>query len=74
MGELPYGVFYCIAFICTIIPGVAVSFRRLHDIGKSGWNILWGLVPIVGPFLLLYLTVKDSQIGDNQYGPSVKYI
>ncbi len=37
-----------------LIPSLAVSVRRLHDIGKSGWYILLYLVPIVGTIILMF--------------------
>ncbi|NOQ46762.1 MAG: DUF805 domain-containing protein [Desulfobulbaceae bacterium] len=55
----------------TLIPSVALAIRRLHDIGKSGWWILLGVIPIVniiGIFVLLYFFIKDSQPGENQFG------
>lgn len=57
--------------IAVFIPSLAVSCRRLHDIGKSGWWMLIGLVPIVGILLLVYVC-KDSVQGENQYGPNPK--
>lgn len=48
--------------------------RRFHDVGKSGWNLLWILIPIVGFCILIYFFCLDSQPGDNQYGPSPKYV
>lgn len=41
--------------IAVIVPEIAVAVRRLHDIGKSGWNFLWILLPIVGA-IMLFLT------------------
>ena len=46
--------------------------RRLHDIGKSGWWILIGIVPFIGAILLFFFTIRDSQPGINQYGPKPK--
>lgn len=55
-----------------LIPGLAVFVRRLHDVGKSGWYILVGLIPLVGPIWLLILLFTDSQFGMNKYGPNPK--
>ena len=55
-----------------IVPTLAVSVRRLHDTGRSGWWILIGLVPLVGFIVLIVFHVQDSQPGTNQYGPSPK--
>lgn len=59
----------CIAFL---IPSIAVTVRRLHDINKSGLWILIGLVPFVGALVLLVFTVLDGTVGENQYGPDPK--
>ncbi|MET8953319.1 DUF805 domain-containing protein [Streptomyces sp. NPDC004393] len=62
------GVFY----LAILIPSLAVGVRRLHDTGRSGWWLLFGIVPLVGPITLLVFTVSDSQPGVNQYGPNPK--
>lgn len=50
-----------------LIPNIAVAVRRMHDVGKSGWNLLWSLIPILGWLYVLYLEVQPST-GPNQYG------
>ncbi len=55
--------------LAVLIPGIAVSVRRLHDIGKSGWNLLLGLIPIIGAIILIIWYVKESDPEENQYGP-----
>ena len=55
------------------LPSLAVTVRRLHDIGKSGWNILWGVIPIVGPIIVLVWMCQDSDVVANKYGESPKY-
>ena len=60
--------------LATLSPAFAVSIRRLHDTGRSGWWVLIGLVPIVGPIVLLVFTVQDSQPGPNEYGPNPKQL
>jgi uncharacterized membrane protein YhaH (DUF805 family) len=69
-----YGPIYIIFVLATLIPGIAVSVRRLHDVGKSGWMLFVGLIPIIGVIWLLVLAVKDSQPGSNQYGENPKSI
>lgn len=73
-GELPYGVFYFLYVLAIFIPGLAVSVRRLHDVGKSGWMYLIVLIPLIGAIWLLVLMVTDSISGENQYGPNPKEI
>ena len=69
------GILGMLFSIGTLIPSVALAIRRLHDIGKSGWWILLGVIPVVniiGIFVLLYFFIKDSQPGENLYGPNPK--
>jgi len=56
----------------VLLPGLAVCIRRLHDIGKSGWFLFLGLIPVAGAIILLVFCCQDSQPGDNQYGPNPK--
>lgn len=59
--------------LATIIPGIAVSVRRLHDINFSGWWILLAFVPS-GGLILLVFHVLDSTPGTNRYGPNPKAV
>lgn len=68
-----YGPFYYISALALLLPGWAVTFRRLHDIGKSGWNILWNLIPVIGAILLIVWCCEDSLPTENKYGISPKY-
>ena len=54
------------------LPGLAVTVRRLHDIGKSGWMCLINLIPIIGTIWLLILLCTDSQYGSNKWGDNPK--
>lgn len=56
----------------VLVPGIAVTVRRLHDIGKSGWWGLVALIPLIGSLILIYFAVKDSQPESNEYGPNPK--
>ena len=51
--------------LAILVPSIAVGIRRMHDLGRSGWWILFPVVNLV--FLCL-----DSQPGDNEYGPNPK--
>ena len=57
-----------------VIPSIAVTVRRLHDTGRSGWWVPIGIVPIIGTIVLVVFTVQGSQQGDNQHGPNPKMI
>ena len=66
------GVLGSIYGLAVLIPGIAVSARRLHDTDRSGWWLLIGLIPLIGAIVLLVFMVQDSQPGENQYGPNPK--
>ena len=58
--------------LITFMPNLAVSWRRMHDIGKSGaWSLL-AFLPIIGTIIVLIWECKDSQPGSNAYGPNPK--
>lgn len=69
-----YGAIYCIAALVLFLPNLTVTVRRLHDINKSGWNILWGIIPLIGSILLIVWCCQDSKAEANQYGESPKYL
>ena len=58
-----------ICVLAAIIPWVAVSVRRQHDIGLSGWFYLLILVPYIGSLILFVFSLIPSQKHDNKWGP-----
>ena len=66
------GFLQIILALVLLVPSIAIGVRRLHDIGKSGWWLLIGLVPIIGALVLIYFYVTDSQVGSNLYGENSK--
>jgi uncharacterized membrane protein YhaH (DUF805 family) len=58
--------------LATLIPSLALTWRRLHDVNKSGNYFFFILIPIVGAILLFIQLVKDSAPGANAYGEPVK--
>ena len=58
--------------LALLIPSIAVSVRRLHDINHSGWWLLIGLIPLIGAIVLLVFMVQDGKPGKNQYGANPK--
>ena len=68
LAEMGVGIFSVIFPLAVLIPNLALDWRRLHDIGKSGgwWFILF--VPLVGwIFYLVWMCTGSKE--DNQYGP-----
>jgi len=66
------GVLTAIFLFAMLIPSIAVSIRRLHDVGKSGWTFLFALVPLFGWAYLLFLYTQPGKPGPNRYGPDPK--
>lgn len=54
--------------LVVLLPGIAVTVRRLHDVGKSGLWYFITLVPCIGGLWLLILLVTAGTAGSNQYG------
>lgn len=71
-GDTGVGILGALYSLAVMLPGLGVSVRRLHDIGRSGWWLLLGIIPIIGGLILLYWAIQDSESGANQYGPYPK--
>lgn len=69
---LGIGFLSLIYSLAILIPSLAVSVRRLHDVGKSGWFYFIILIPLVGPIWLLVLFATEGDKGSNEYGPDPK--
>ncbi len=63
-----WGIVGGIYALLVLIPALAVAVRRLHDIGKSGWMLLVGFIPIIGAIWLIVLWASEGQPDSNQYG------
>src|SRR5580692_4232396 len=68
----PGHVLVLLYLLAVLVPSLAVTVRRLHDIGRSGTWIFISFVPFVGGIILLVFTLMDSQPNANQYGPNPK--
>ena len=66
IGDLVSQPINLIFNLATMLPCLAVSVRRLHDINKSGWWVLISLT-IIGVLLLLYWAVQPSDPHENDY-------
>ena len=67
-----FGLLSGLYTLFMIIPNLSLTFRRLHDIGRSAWWILFGMIPIIGAITLLVFMFLDSEPSENQYGPNPK--
>ncbi|MBB3111176.1 uncharacterized membrane protein YhaH (DUF805 family) [Paenibacillus phyllosphaerae] len=60
-----YGLF-------ILLPSLALGARRLHDIGKSGWWLLIGLIPLIGGIVLFVFSIMEGDDDTNKYGQDPK--
>ena len=72
-SEAGVGLVGGIFFLILLLPGIAVTVRRLHDIDRTGWWYLINFIPLIGPLVLLVFTVQNGTPIGNSYGPSPKH-
>jgi uncharacterized membrane protein YhaH (DUF805 family) len=65
-------IIYIVYILGTIVPSLAITFRRLHDTGKSAWFLLIWLIPLAGPIVIFVFTLLDGDSETNVYGESPK--
>jgi len=69
VGDPLSGLLPGVVSLVIFLPSLAVSTRRLHDTGRSGWWILL-MLTVIGIIPVIIWWAKDSQPGANQYGPN----
>ncbi len=67
-----FGWIALIVSALVFLPSIAVTMRRLHDTGRSGWWWLLSAICCIGAILLFFFCLGDGQPGANQYGPNPK--
>jgi uncharacterized membrane protein YhaH (DUF805 family) len=68
-GPYSVGVITVITSIALLLPGLAVSVRRLHDTDRSGWWLLLEVIPFIGWIVLLFFLASPGTLGVNRFGP-----
>lgn len=71
VGDLAIAV-AAIVVLAFFLPGLAVTVRRLHDLGYSGWWYLAQLIPVVGGIISIIMFVgfmMRGNVGTNRFGP-----
>ncbi|MFB7864996.1 MULTISPECIES: DUF805 domain-containing protein [unclassified Streptomyces] len=71
-GALGIQLISIIYLLAVLIPNLAISVRRLHDTGRSGWWILIGLIPLVGFIVLLVFYCTEGDQAQNEHGANPK--
>ena len=67
MDPTSIGIYQVLFNLIVFIPSLSVTIRRLHDVNKSGWNLLWYLT-IIGTLYIFYLNILKGTDDDNKYG------
>jgi uncharacterized membrane protein YhaH (DUF805 family) len=67
-----FGIVFALYVLAIILPSLAVTARRLHDMGKSGTYFFIRFVPFVGDILLLVALCTPGDTGRNKYGADPK--
>ena len=55
--------------LATLLPNIGIAIRRLHDLDRTGWWILLGLIPLVGWIILIIWYTARGTVGPNRFGP-----
>jgi uncharacterized membrane protein YhaH (DUF805 family) len=58
-----------LAELALLLPTLAVSVRRLHDLDRIGWWLLIVLIPLIGAIWLLVWFCTRGTVGPNRFGP-----
>lgn len=66
------GFLFGVVSVFAGIISITLTIRRLHDIGRSGWFLLWLLFPVVGEIVVFIATLRRGDSGPNKYGPNPK--
>lgn len=65
----PFDFLLTYYFILTFFPRMAVTIRRIHDVGLSGFFYLFYFVPLIGVLIVFVITLLESEKDDNIHGP-----
>ena len=68
-GDSGVSVLSSLWSLATLLPGLAVGARRLHDTDRSGWWYFIMFVPLIGGIWMLVLLCLPGSNGRNGYGP-----
>jgi len=68
IGAAALGIF----ILGSLVPGLAVRVRRLHDIDRTGFWIFIAILPVIGGLVLLIFSLWPGTRGSNRFGPDPK--
>jgi len=69
-ASMPVMVLFGLFYLGSLIPSIAVGFRRLHDTNRSAWWLLIAFLPIIGSIVLIVFYCLPGTPGPNRFGPA----
>ena len=73
LPAIPLIILLVLFSLAVVVPTIAVTVRRLHDAGYSGWLFLLTLIPSVGWLILLVFAVLPPSPAGAKYDPAPAY-
>ena len=55
--------------LILLVPGLAITVRRLHDVGEEGGKLFFMFLPIIGWIILLKYLIQEGDPVENKFGP-----
>lgn len=71
-AKLGIGLLSGMYVLFSFSPAISVAVRRLHDTGRTGWWLLFYLIPLIGAIVICVFLVLDSEPKENKYGNNPK--
>lgn len=62
-----------IVWLAMVVPLLAVTVRRLHDVGHSGWMVLLAFIPFASIIVLVFMFLPGTP-GENRFGSPVPHM
>ena len=47
--------------VIMLVPFFTATVRRLHDVNKTGWFLLFGLIPVIGALTIFVYVIQNSE-------------
>lgn len=70
LSESGVDVIAWLGYLVVVFYVISLVIRRVHDFDKSGWFILWCIIPLVGWIISIYILFKEGDEKKNKYGAS----
>lgn len=69
------GIVSTVASLALLLPSIAVTARRLHDIGRTGWWMLFPVVTILATVVVAFVALFDALLGaDADFRPAISWV